>query len=156
MNKWSSTTNSVLWLLSYNKEDNLLGLFGISGAVGPLSCPLQLPSFIWSILTIQFSVTAHWNDPYSAISIPAACLDSGGGKQKYLQSPMNFSSLTPEFKCIFCFPITELDLVVKTIFPPIVENLILPIQGNSDGLVLWKFEILYPFYFDLLFGIRLG
>ena len=60
-----------------------------------------------------------------------------------MESNKLFKSLSPEFKCIFCFPITELNLAVKTAFPLMVENLILSIQGSSDSLALWQFKILY-------------
>lgn len=60
----------------------------------------------------------------------------------FAESNKLFKSLSPEFKCIFCFPITELNLAVKTTFPLMVENLILSIQGSSDSLALWQFKIL--------------
>ena len=61
----------------------------------------------------------------------------------FVESNKLFKSLSPEFKCVFCFPITELNLAVKTAFPLMVENLILSIQGSSDSLALWQFKILY-------------
>ena len=48
----------------------------------------------------------------------------------------------------YCFPVTELKLAVKTVFPLMVENLILPIQGSSDTSsfkAIWDFYP--PFYF---------
>lgn len=64
----------------------------------------------------------------------------------FVQSNKVLESLSPEFKCIFCFPITELK-AVKTAFPLMVENLILSIQGSSDSLALWQFKILYLLLF---------
>ena len=64
----------------------------------------------------------------------------------FAQSNKVLESLSPEFKCIFCLPITELK-AVKTAFSLMVENLILSIQGSSDSLALWQFKILYLLLF---------
>lgn len=74
----------------------------------------------------------------------------------FAESNKLFKSLNPEFKCIFCFPITELNSAIKTTFPLMVENLILSIQGSSDSLALWQFKILYLLLFLSFFRTRWG
>lgn len=64
-----------------------------------------------------------------------------------------FKSLTPEFQCILflLYPVPEVNLVVKTVFPLVVENVILPAQGSSDTSILKAIQdLVLPFICVLL------